>query len=243
MEVAGDHFDVIIIGAGIMGSCTAYEAAKRGLNVLLLEQFDFLHHLGSSHGESRTIRYTYPEPYYVPMVIESFRLWEEAESEIGYRVITKTPHFDLGPACNKSLQSVISSCNSHSIDVRVLNESQVSEKFGCSFEMPEGWIGLATEGGVIKPTKAVAMFQALAIKRGAVLRDHEEAVDIKKADDGNGVVVSTVNGRRFRGNKCVVTAGAWTRKLVKTAARLDLPIQPHPAASHSRLLLENQRKL
>ncbi|ONK69527.1 uncharacterized protein A4U43_C05F23920 [Asparagus officinalis] len=227
MAVLADHFDVIIIGAGIMGSCTAYEAAKCGLSVLLLEQFDFLHHLGSSHGESRTIRYAYPEPYYVPMVAKSFQLWEEAESEIGYRVITKTPHLDLGPADSKTLQSVISSCNSHSIDAQVLNQSQVSEKFGCSFELPDGWIGLASEGGVIKPTKAVAMFQALAIKRGVVLRDHEEVVDIKKlAGDGNGVMVSTVNGRKFLGKKCVVTAGAWTQILVKTVTGLDLPMQP-----------------
>ena len=226
MEVSADQFDVIVIGAGIMGSCAAYEVAKRGSSVLLLEQFDFLHHLGSSHGGSRTIRYTYPEPYYIPMVLESFRLWEEAESEIGYRVLTKTPHFDLGPASDRSLQSVITSCSSHSVDACVLNQSQVSEKFAGTFELPEDWIGLATGGGVIKPTKAVAMFQSLAIRRGAVLKDHAEVVDIKKVDDDNGVLVSTACGHKFWGNKCVVTAGAWTRKLVKAVNGLELPIQP-----------------
>lgn len=44
-EVSG-CYDVIVVGAGIMGSCTAYELAKRGLQVLLLEQFDFLHRRG-----------------------------------------------------------------------------------------------------------------------------------------------------------------------------------------------------
>ncbi|RCU11652.1 FAD-dependent oxidoreductase, partial [Acinetobacter baumannii] len=58
MEYSGDEFDVIVVGAGVMGSSTAYQTAKRGHKTLLLEQFDFLHHRGSSHGESRTIRAT-----------------------------------------------------------------------------------------------------------------------------------------------------------------------------------------
>ena len=40
-------FDVIVVGGGIAGSCTAYELQKRGLRVALLEQHDFLHRRGS----------------------------------------------------------------------------------------------------------------------------------------------------------------------------------------------------
>jgi choline dehydrogenase-like flavoprotein len=36
-------FDVIVIGAGVVGSATAYAASKGGAHVLLLEQFDLLH--------------------------------------------------------------------------------------------------------------------------------------------------------------------------------------------------------
>ncbi|KAI0511086.1 hypothetical protein KFK09_011708 [Dendrobium nobile] len=118
-----DIFDVIIIGAGIMGSCAAYEAAKLGKKVLLLEQFDLLHHLGSSHGESRTIRATYSAPHYPPMVIESSRLWEEAQAESGYRVLTKTTQFDIGPADNRSLQSIITNCSTNSLALKVFDNS------------------------------------------------------------------------------------------------------------------------
>ncbi|CAI5940661.1 unnamed protein product [Closterium sp. NIES-64] len=38
-----ERYDVVVVGAGIMGSCAAYELAKRGRTVLLLEQFDLLH--------------------------------------------------------------------------------------------------------------------------------------------------------------------------------------------------------
>jgi glycine/D-amino acid oxidase-like deaminating enzyme len=47
-----EQFDVIIIGAGAMGSASAFYLAKEGKKVLLLEQFELLHNKGSSHGES-----------------------------------------------------------------------------------------------------------------------------------------------------------------------------------------------
>lgn len=227
MEYSGKEFDAIVIGAGIMGSCTANELSKRGSKVLLLEQFDLLHHRGSSHGESRTIRATYPEPYYTSMVLESTRLWEEAEEEIGYRVYTKTPQFDMGPTDNKSLQSVIENCKLNSITHQVLNPQQVTEKFSGTIDMPHDWIGLSTElGGILKPTKSVSMFQTLAIRRGAVVRDNMEVREIIKDEEKGGVWVCTSNGERYWGSKCVVTVGAWMRKLVKTVTGLELPIQP-----------------
>ncbi|KAL3818416.1 hypothetical protein ACJIZ3_004321 [Penstemon smallii] len=234
MENSTQIYDVIIIGAGVMGSSTAYQTAKRGLKTLLLEQFDFLHHRGSSHGESRTTRATYPEDYYSNMVLQSSLLWQEAESEIGYKVYFKTTQLDIGPSNNKSLLAVVNSCRKNSVPIRVLDPEQAVEEFAGKFQLPEDWIGVATEhGGVIKPTKAVSMFQTLALRHGAVLKDRTQVVDVKKEENGNAVVlVSTKNGYKFRGKKCVITAGAWTKKLVGEVAKLALPIQPLECTVH-----------
>ncbi|KAK9274200.1 hypothetical protein L1049_019014 [Liquidambar formosana] len=210
-----------------MGSSTAYELAKRGHKALLLEQFDFLHHRGSSHGESRTIRATYPESYYLGMVMESSRLWQEVESEIGYKVYFNASQFDMGPPDQKSLHALIANCQSNSLPYRILNRREVSQKFSGTFDMPENWIGLSTElGGVIKPTKAVSMFQTLALQKGAILRDYMEVSDIKRDEVTSGILVCTTNGKRFWCKKCVVTVGAWMKKLVKSVSGLVLPIQP-----------------
>ncbi|KAI3940279.1 hypothetical protein MKW92_036360 [Papaver armeniacum] len=227
MESVVKKFDVIVIGAGIMGSCTAYQLAKRGKKVLLLEQFDFLHHRGSSHGESRTIRCTYPEDYYSEMVLESAKLWEEAEAEIGYRVYFKTRHLDMGVPGDKSLQAVIASCELNSIPHRVLNRDQVIQEFSGVFEIPETWIGLATDlGGVLKPTKAVSMFQTLAIKNGAVLKDYMEVHEIKRDNERGGIRVCTK----------MVLIGAWMSKLVKTVSNRVLPIKPlHTSICYRRI--------
>ncbi|CAH9081883.1 unnamed protein product [Cuscuta epithymum] len=227
--MANVEFDVIVIGAGIMGSCAAYQAAKRGLRTLLLEQFDFLHHRGSSHGESRTTRATYPEEYYTKMVLAAEPLWREAEAEIGYSVCFRTPQLDMGPADDKTLQAVVSSCRSTSVPVRVLDPKQVDEHFDGRFKLPGDWIGVVTEfGGVIKPTKAVSMFQSLAVKHGATLRDHVKVNGVERDDRTGGISVTAKSGDKFLGKKCVVSAGAWAQTLVKTVTdgRVVLPIQP-----------------
>ncbi|PSS01038.1 Sarcosine oxidase [Actinidia chinensis var. chinensis] len=227
MENSGDQFDAIVVGAGVMGSSTAYQLAKRGLKVILLEQFDLLHHRGSSHGESRTLRATYTEAYYAAMVMDSLRLWEEAEAEIGYKVYFKTQHFDMGPSDDKSLQSIIANCHLNSVPHQVLDSHQMSDKLSGRIQVPENWVCVVSEiGGVIKPTKAVSMFQTLAIRNGAVIRDNMEVREMERDDVRGGVWVSTASGERFWGRKCVVTAGAWMKKLVKRVSGMEIPIQP-----------------
>ncbi|XP_052210050.1 probable sarcosine oxidase [Diospyros lotus] len=229
MGSLGEQFDVIVVGAGVMGSSAAYQLAKRGKKVLLLEQFDFLHHCGSSHGESRTLRATYPEAFYPAMVMESVKLWQEAESEIGYKVYFKTKQLDMGPTDDASLLAVVASCQLNSIPHRVLNPRQLLDEFSDRFQLPESWVAVVTEvGGVIKPTKAVSMYQTLALRYGAVLKDNMEVTGIEKDGvngGGGGLVVSTVNGETFWGHKCVVTAGAWTKKLVQRVRGMALPIE------------------
>ena len=39
--LAGTEFDVVVVGGGITGAATAWDAAQRGLSVALLERGDF----------------------------------------------------------------------------------------------------------------------------------------------------------------------------------------------------------
>lgn len=80
----------------------------------------------------------------------------------------------------------------------------------------------------MKATKAVAMFQSLAVRMGAVVRDRLEVVDITRKQGEETIMVRTTSGEEFHGGKCIITVGAWTRKLVKSVSGgvTDLPVQP-----------------
>ncbi|RLN24507.1 hypothetical protein C2845_PM07G08320 [Panicum miliaceum] len=216
MAAAADRrfdFDVIVL---------------RGARALLLERFDLLRGLGSSHGESRTIRDAYPDARYPPMVRLARRLWEGAEAESGRRVLTPAPLLSLGPRSDASVLAAAGNAGAEEV-------GDLAARWGGAFRVPDGWVAAVSERGnaVLNATEAVRMFQALAAKKGAVVRDNAEVVAIRKGPEG-GVVVETSTGEEFCGAKCVVTVGAWTSKLVKSVAGVDLPVQP--LHSHEREL-------
>ena len=65
-----EHFDVIVIGTGGVGSAALYHCASRGASVLGLDRYPPGHDRGSSHGETRMIRLSYFEQLTVPQIAE-----------------------------------------------------------------------------------------------------------------------------------------------------------------------------
>jgi len=148
----------------------------------------------------------------------------------------------MGPRGNAALLAAIKSAGAEDVDL--------SQMWGGAFQAPaEGWVTAVSErgGGVLNATKAVAMFQALAVKKGAVVRDKTEVVGVRKGpeEEGGGVVVTTSAGAEFHGGKCVVMVGAWASKLVRSiAGGLELPIQPlHTMVLYWRIKPGRERDL
>ena len=48
--------ETIVVGGGAMGAATAWQLARRGREVALLERFEPGHLLGASHGASRNFK-------------------------------------------------------------------------------------------------------------------------------------------------------------------------------------------
>jgi len=75
-------YDIVIIGAGVMGSSTAYYLSKTGKKILLVDQFKIKNDLNSSQDYSRAFRYEYgDEEFYTNLAVESLKFWKEFEKD------------------------------------------------------------------------------------------------------------------------------------------------------------------
>ena len=231
----GPQYDCVVVGGGVMGSCTAYALAKKGYRVVLLEQFAFLHRKGSSHGESRIIRKTYPEDYHVAMMHAAYGLWEEAQAEAGTRVYTHTGGLDVAHKDAPAIQSLIAGCIKHGAPIEVLDPSEAAARLP-QLHLPEDFIAVVNpDSGVLNASRSTGMFQDLARRRGAILKDNVKVERIEERR--NGLLVRLLSGRRdsvvlhtdqgeFSAAKCVVTAGAWAGKVLEQYLGQPLKLQP-----------------
>ena len=72
--------DVIVIGAGGVGTAALAEVAGAERRAMAIDRFAPGHDRGSSHGQTRIIRQAYFEhPNYVPLLGEAYRLWQRLE--------------------------------------------------------------------------------------------------------------------------------------------------------------------
>ena len=103
------NFDVIVLGAGGVGSAAAYYLAKAKQRVLLLEQFELNHKQGSSYGYSRVIRYSYDNPIYINLMRAAYPLWFSLQEEAGETLYVKTGELDFGFPEAATLQKLAAS--------------------------------------------------------------------------------------------------------------------------------------
>lgn len=81
-------YDVIVVGAGIMGMSTAYYLSScLNKSVLVIEQFELFHSFGGSHGQSRNFHLTNPNENLLKMTITSKSLWHKLEEESGEKIL------------------------------------------------------------------------------------------------------------------------------------------------------------
>jgi sarcosine oxidase len=202
------RYDVVVVGAGVMGSATAWWLARSGARTLLLERFRLGHDRGSSHGSSRIFRLSYPDPVYVGMAQESLELWRRAEAEAGEELLVTTGGLDFGPGMVAN-HAALQECGARS---EMLSAAELSQRF--PFLRHDGPGVFQPDSGFVRAERAWAAFQTLARVQGAELREKTVVEGIEPSEDG--AVVHTVT-ESIECTACVITAGAWARDLLTSA--------------------------
>src|SRR5215471_18891846 len=89
-------FDVVIVGAGVMGAAAACELAHDGARVALIDQSQLPNPGAASVDHSKVFRYAYPETLYVSLAVDARKRWLELEANAGMHLLTQTGALLLG---------------------------------------------------------------------------------------------------------------------------------------------------
>ena len=203
-----DIYDVIVIGVGSMGSATLYELAKRGLNVLGLEQFSIVHENGSHYGQSRVIRKAYFEhPNYVPLLHRAYDLWDQMEQVSNEKLVHKIGLASFGQITHPAISGTLKSSELYDIPVQKIRPDQfrpfqIPSHFQCLFE---------EEAGYVEPEKAIRVFAEQAMHKGA---DLKEQVHVKSWNLHEGYVEVITDRQVYKAKKIVCTGGGFVSQLV-----------------------------
>lgn len=216
-----NQYDVIVVGVGGMGSATCYQLAKRGVQVLGLEQFDIPHHQGSSHGHTRIIRLAYYEgASYIPLLRRAYQLWSEIEQVSGEQIFHKTGSLDIGPPDSTIFTGSLQSCLAYDIPHEVLTGSELNKRFP-AYQIPTDYRALyQPDGGFLLPQKATVAFVEAAQKYGADIRAREKVMHWEATK--NGVSVQTNKGI-YEATSLVFAGGAWAGQLLPILTNLAIP--------------------
>jgi monomeric sarcosine oxidase len=192
--------EVVVVGAGIMGSATAYALAGDGYEVRLLEQFHVGHAHGSSHGRSRIVRLAYPEVELVELAKESFVGWRALEEESGEELLELNGLLELVEDPGQSSRDALEAAGA---EYELLGAADARGRWPVG--VPDGWTALSQpEAGIVRADRAHRAFVDCAVTRGARL---EESTRVQSLDDVDAQVV-------------VVTAGPWAGRFFP-----DLPLR------------------
>ena len=211
-------YDAIVIGAGGMGSATAYHLAKSGADVLVLEQFQRGHILGSSHGETRIIRFFYDKPFYTELMKTAYAEWRALESASGKQLLFITGSVGIGAKGNPYGRAARQSLDAAGVESEWWDASKLAERFPQFQSTNDMEILWQKDTGFLRAAECVSTHLQLAEQHGATIREETRVTDIDWQT--NVPTVRTENGQ-FQGRKVVVTAGAWAGTLL---AELDLPL-------------------
>lgn len=194
-----------------MGSAALFHLARRGVQVVGIEQFEPGHDRGSSHGESRAIRLGYSEhPSYVPLVRSAFDNWRELERLTGETVLTTTGILEAGKPGSAMVAGSLEACRLHHLEHELLDAAEVRRRIP-AVELPADYVSIwQPEGGYLKPELANALHLRLARDAGATVMTNTKVIGIEPTPGGVRVVLAD---RTVEAGSVIVSAGAWISDL------------------------------
>ena len=213
--------DVVVVGLGAMGAATLFQLASRGIDVLGIDRFQPPHAEGSSHGGSRLTRAAVGAgPDDGPLVLRSHAILHELEARYGETLLVQSGMLIVGSTAASTplhgstdfLATTLDMADRFGIPHERLDAGELRRRYPQFLSFRDADRGyLEPQSGYIRPEAAIAAQLRAAREQGA--RTLTGTVVTSMTQAGGIVRVGTDDGV-VEAKKVVVTAGAWTRRLL-----------------------------
>lgn len=206
----------VVIGAGLAGAATAWQLARAGHEVSVVERTNPAAADGSSHGSARIFRYGHDEPFWMDLVVRARAVYDELEAVSGTRLITGTGSLDFGRRRQPALLA------------RLMADAGVEHELLTAAQARERWPQIAIDGealwhpaaGVIDAERTVEAMLAQARQHGARVFTHWPVEGVERVGSRAGFRLLGPDGQTLEAGHVVVAAGGFLPALLD---RLPLP--------------------
>jgi sarcosine oxidase len=214
--------DVIVVGLGVDGASAAYQIAKRGADVIGIEQHWPAHDRGSSHGESRITRFACGEgSIYAPLSFRSRRVWEDLEELFNIRRELYRPTGGLMIGLNEKngtfhgkkdfVGDSVKWAKRYNVRHRIHSWNDIRSVFPLIHARMDEYGYFEPDAGVLFPEKCVRALHLASQAAGAKLYFGTRVMDIREEE---GRVIVTTDEGEFSAAKCIIAAGAFVKCFV-----------------------------
>ncbi len=205
--------EVVVVGLGGLGSATAWQLARRGVDVVGLEQFELGHSRGASHDTSRILRRSYHAPQYVRFADEAYADWAQLSAAAGTDLVTVVGGVDLFPP-DAAIPAAYytDSMDACGVPFETLTAEDLAQRWP-ALSVPPGTIALSQADTAIVPAGlTTTTLHRLATAAGARLHGSTRVTGLTERADGTVEVVAGTTA--YVADRVVLTADAWTNDLL-----------------------------
>jgi len=205
--------DVVVIGGGVIGVCTALFLARAGRRVTLLEK-------GRIAGEQSSrnwgwIRQQGRDADELPIMTDANRLWRELASETNVDIGLKTGGVTYLARTRKEMERYgdwLKHAKTYGLDSRLLSTSETADLIPGMSHSYEGALYTASDMRA-EPWVAVPALAGIAARAGASI---VENCAVRALDIASGRVAGVITEQgRIKAPEVVLAGGAWSSLLLR----------------------------
>ena len=230
--------DVVVVGAGVMGTSLAFELARRKAGrVVVLDKGAV--EQGMSGRSSALVRMHYSLPQEVKLAVRSLEMFHNWRDVVGRPGDYRETGFCyiVAPHEREKLERNVAMQRELGVDAVVLSASELRK-------LEPGWVVRDDEGIAYEPTSGYG--DGATVAGDFLARAREMGVEYRAATRATGLIVEdgAVRGvelgdARLEAAVVVLAVGPWIRPLLNTVG-FDLPIEPE---YHQVAILKNPPEL